>query len=70
MACVSSFYEYLITAERYRNRENPIVKQDDAASARVPARFRQPLMTSADQRRVRRVLTSAYHRAVAASDSQ
>ena len=56
MACVSSFYEYLITAERYRDRENPIVKQEDAASARVPARFRQPLMTSADQRPVRRVL--------------
>jgi integrase/recombinase XerD len=56
MACVSSFYEYLITAERYHSRENPIVKQEDAASARVPARFRQPLVTSADQRPIRRVL--------------
>jgi integrase/recombinase XerD len=56
MACVSSFYEYLITAERYHGRENPIVKQEDTASARVPARFRQPLVTSADQRPIRRML--------------
>jgi len=53
---VSSFYEYLIAAGRYHGTENPLVKQEDTAAARVPTRHRAPLVTSADQRPIRRTL--------------
>lgn len=56
LACVSTFYEFLISTERYSGPRNPLIKEVDSASSRVPARHRQPLLTSADQRPIRRVL--------------
>ncbi|MEU4933225.1 tyrosine-type recombinase/integrase [Streptomyces yokosukanensis] len=56
MAAVSSFYEFLIASEQYAGRDNPIVKVVDQAAARVPARYRPPLASAAQQRPVRRVL--------------
>ncbi|KDE99450.1 hypothetical protein Y900_010960 [Mycolicibacterium aromaticivorans JS19b1 = JCM 16368] len=56
LAGVSTFYEFLITAGRYDAAENPLAKRLDTAAARVPARYRPPLLTSAKQRPIRRVL--------------
>ncbi|GGM65855.1 integrase [Micromonospora sonchi] len=56
LAAVSSFYEYLISVERYGGADNPIVTVADQAAARVPGRPRAPLMTSRPQRPVRRAL--------------
>ncbi|MEU7769796.1 tyrosine-type recombinase/integrase [Micromonospora taraxaci] len=56
LAAVSSFYEYLISVERYGGADNPIVKITDQAAARVPGRPRPALVTSRPQRPVRRVL--------------
>jgi integrase/recombinase XerD len=56
LAAVSSFYEYLISVERYGGPDNPIVKVTDHAAARVPGRPQPPLMTSQVRRPVRRVL--------------
>lgn len=56
LACISTFYEFLITAGRYGGRENPMVKREDTSAMRVPARYRPPLVTSAQQRPIRRVL--------------
>jgi integrase len=56
LGAVSSFYEFLITTERYHGPENPVLKQTDLASARVPDRWRPPLLTSGKQRPIRRSL--------------
>ncbi|MGC4902801.1 site-specific integrase [Micromonospora echinospora] len=56
LAAVSSFFEYLISIERYGGADNPIVTIPDQAAARVPGRPRAPLMTSSPQRPVRRAL--------------
>jgi integrase/recombinase XerD len=56
LACISTFYEFLITAGRYGGPENPMVKRVDTGAMRVPARYRPPLATSAKQRPIRRVL--------------
>jgi integrase/recombinase XerD len=56
LAAVSSFYEFLITCERYGGRANPIQKQADPAARRAVARWRPPLMNSSRQVPVRRTL--------------
>ncbi|MFE3519623.1 tyrosine-type recombinase/integrase [Streptomyces sp. NPDC059166] len=56
LAAVSSFYEFLIVSEQYAGRDNPIVKNVDQAAARVPDRYRPPLMNARRQQPVRRVL--------------
>jgi len=56
LAAVSSFYEFLISCGGYTQVENPILRETDQASARVLGRHRPPLVTSADQRPVRRIL--------------
>lgn len=56
LAAVSSFYEFLIASEKYAGRDNPIVKKVDQAAARVPDRYRAPLMNARRQQPVRRVL--------------
>ena len=69
MACVSSSYEYLITAECYRDRENPIVKQ---GGCRLRAGARSVPAAIGDQRGSETDPTGAKgtdHRAVAAPDS-
>ncbi|WP_143668443.1 hypothetical protein [Streptomyces sp. f150] len=53
---MSSFYEFLIVSEQYAGRDNPIVKNVDQAAARVPDRYRPPLMNARRQQPVRRVL--------------
>lgn len=56
LAAVSSFFEFLISVERYHGADNPIVTVSDQAAARVPGRTRPPLVTSRPQRPVRRAL--------------
>jgi site-specific recombinase XerD len=56
LAAVSSFYEFLITCERYSGRANPIQKQADPAARRAVARWRPPLLNSNKQIPVRRTL--------------
>jgi hypothetical protein len=56
LAAVSSFFEFLISVERYSGAENPVVSVTDLAAARVPGRSRPPLVTSRPQRPVRRAL--------------
>jgi integrase len=56
LAAVSSFYEFLITCERYSGRANPIQKQADPAARRAVARWRPPLLNSNKQVPVRRTL--------------
>ena len=56
LAAVSSFFEFLISVERYRGADNPIVTVTDRAAARVPGRPRPALVTSRPQRPVRRAL--------------
>ena len=56
MAAVSSFYEFLITCERYSGRANPIQKQADPATRHAVARWRPPLLNSNKQVPVRRTL--------------
>jgi integrase len=56
LAAVSSFFEFLISIERYRGTDNPLVTIADHAAARVPGRARPPLVTSRPQRPVRRAL--------------
>jgi integrase/recombinase XerD len=56
LAAVSSFFEFLISTERYGGADNPIVTVADHASARVPSRPRPALVTSRRQRPVRRAL--------------
>ncbi|KWX19447.1 transposase [Mycolicibacterium wolinskyi] len=56
LAAVSSFYEFLITCERYDGRENPILKQADSAALRAAGRWRPPLLNSKKQIPVRRTL--------------
>jgi integrase/recombinase XerD len=56
LAAVSSFFEFLISVERYRGADNPVVTINDQAAARVPGRSRPPLVTSRPQRPVRRAL--------------
>lgn len=56
LAAVSSFYEFLITCERYSGRANPIQKQADPTARRAVARWRPPLLNSRKQVPVRRTL--------------
>jgi integrase/recombinase XerD len=56
LAAASSFYEFLITCERYDGRENPILKQADSAGMRAAGRWRPPLLNSKKQIPVRRTL--------------
>lgn len=56
MGAVSSFYEYLISTERYGQADNPLGMVPDLAAARVTDRYRPPLLRSGRQRPVRRAL--------------
>lgn len=56
LAAVSSFYEFLISCEKYTGADNPILRQVDLAAQRVPSLHRAPLLTSGEQRPIRRVL--------------
>lgn len=56
LAAVSSFFEFLISTERYGGADNPIVMVADHAAARVPSRPKPPLPTSRRQRPMRRAL--------------
>ncbi len=56
LAAVSSFYEYLIVADLFPGRENPIQKVDDPALARVSERHRPFMGGASRQRPVRRAV--------------
>jgi integrase len=56
LAAVSSFYEYLIVADLFPGRENPIQKVDDSALARVSERHRPFMGGASRQRPVRRAV--------------
>ncbi|ALL75861.1 hypothetical protein AD006_32260 (plasmid) [Pseudonocardia sp. EC080610-09] len=56
LAAVSSFYEFLISCGGYIGVSNPILREADHVSAQVLGRHRAPLVTSADQRPIRRTL--------------
>jgi integrase len=55
-AAVSSFYEYLIVSGQFTERENPILKVDDPALARVSERHRPFMGRASRQRPVRRAV--------------
>jgi len=56
LAAVSSFYEYLILSGKWSERENPLQKTDDPATARVSARHRPFMGHASQQRPIRRVV--------------
>src|SRR5581483_2779595 len=56
LAAVSSFYEYLIVTGDLAERENPIKKVEDPATARVSERHRPALGRASRQRPVRRIV--------------
>jgi len=56
LAAVSSFYEYLILSEHCEAGQNPILKQFDWETARVPARHRPFMGRASRQQPIRRVL--------------
>jgi site-specific recombinase XerD len=56
LATVSSFYEYLIVADLFQGRENPIHKVDDPALARVSERHRPFMGSASRQRPIRRAV--------------
>ncbi len=56
LAAVSSFYEYLIVADLFPGRENPIQKIDDSALARVSERHRPFMGSASRQRPIRRTV--------------
>jgi integrase len=55
-AAVSSFYEYLILAGHFTERENPIQKVPDPALARVPERHRPFMGYASHQKPMRRAV--------------
>src|SRR6266700_2297082 len=55
-AAVSSFYEYLIISDQFADVENPILKVDDPAYARVSDRHRPFMGRASRQRPVRRAV--------------
>src|SRR6266513_1896479 len=55
-AAVSSFYEFLIVSDQFPNPENPLVKVDDPAYARVSDRHRPFMGRASRQRPVRRTV--------------
>jgi integrase len=55
-AAVSSFYEFLIVSEQFLYQENPILKVDDPAYARVSDRHRPFMGRASRQRPVRRTV--------------
>jgi integrase len=55
-AAVSSFYEFLIVSEQFPDPDNPILKVDDPAYARVSDRHRPFMGRASRQRPVRRVV--------------
>ena len=55
-AAVSSFYEYLILAGHFTERENPIQKVPDPALARVPERHRPFMGYASRQKPMRRAV--------------
>jgi integrase/recombinase XerD len=56
LAAISTFYEFLLTTERFDGRGNPIVKTVDTAAERVAGRRVPPLATGRAQRPIRRAL--------------
>jgi integrase/recombinase XerD len=56
LAAVSSFYEYLILSEHCKAGQNPMLKQFDWETARVPARHRPFMGRASRQQPIRRVL--------------
>lgn len=56
LAAISSFYEYLILSGKWSERENPLQKTDDPATARVSARHRPFMGHASQQRPIRRVV--------------
>jgi integrase len=55
LAAVSSFYEYLIISGQWAN-ENPLLKQFDYETSRVPSRHRPFISSASAQRPVRRLV--------------
>jgi len=55
-AAVSSFYEFLIVSDQFPNPENPLVKVDDPAYARVSDRHRPFMGRASRQRPIRRTV--------------
>lgn len=55
-AAVSSFYEFLIVSDQFPNPENPLVKVDDPAYARVSDRHHPFMGRASRQRPVRRAV--------------
>jgi integrase len=55
-AAVSSFYEYLILADHYTERENPLQKVPDPALARVSERHRPFMGYASHQKPMRRAV--------------
>ena len=55
-AAVSTFYEYLIVSGQFTSRENPILKVDDPAIARVSERHRPFMGKASRQRPIRRAV--------------
>lgn len=55
-AAVSSFYEYLILSDQFTDHENPILKVDDPAYARVSGRHQPFLGRASRQRPIRRAV--------------
>jgi site-specific recombinase XerD len=56
IACVSSFYEYLILSDQFAARENPIEIVDDPAFMRVSERYRPFMGRASRQRPIRRAV--------------
>ncbi|HJT57737.1 MAG TPA: tyrosine-type recombinase/integrase [Ktedonobacteraceae bacterium] len=56
LAAISSFYEYLILSGKWPERENPLQKTDDPATARVSAHHRPFMGHASQQRPIRRVV--------------
>jgi integrase len=56
LAATSSFYEYLILSEHYEAGQNPMLKQFDWETARVPERHRPFMGRASRQQPIRRVL--------------
>lgn len=55
-AAVSSFYEYLILSGHLKNKENPILKEDDYATSRVSERHQPFMGHDSRQRPIRRTV--------------
>lgn len=56
LAAISSFYEYLILSGQFKDRENPLQKENDPVIARVSERHRPSMGHVSQQRPIRRVV--------------